>query len=57
MNFLDGVPKKAQIPNFNKTLPVGAESFHANSRQKERLDEGNVDFLNIANAPTNDKKR
>ena len=38
LNFIDCVSKNSQISNFREIRPVGAESFHADSRADKRRD-------------------
>jgi hypothetical protein len=52
-NFLDRFSKKAQISNFIKIRPVGAELFHADRQRDGRTGMSKliVAFRNFANAP------
>jgi hypothetical protein len=51
--FLDGFSKNAQISNFTRARPVGAELFHADGRTD--MTKLKVAFRNFANAHKNRK--
>jgi len=47
--------KHTQIPNFVKTLPVGAELFHEDGRTDRHMTKLRVASRNFANAPNKTK--
>jgi hypothetical protein len=49
LSFLDTFSKEAEISNFFKIRPVGAELFHADTQMTKLI----VAFRNFANAPMN----
>jgi hypothetical protein len=55
LNFLNIFSKNAQILNFIKILPVGADLFHA-EWQPDVNDEANGRFRNFAKSAKNWKK-
>jgi len=57
LNYLDRFSKNAPISNFKKTLPGGAEVFHADGGMDRlaNMTKLIVPFCNIANAPKNEE--
>jgi len=55
LNFIDRYSKNAQISNFIKTRPVGAELFHADGRMDRQTDMTKliVCFRSFTKAPKN----